>query len=197
MKILAFSDLHLSCRHARALVAASDEADLVIGAGDFCNVREGLDQAMALLKDMQAPMLVVPGNCETAEELRAAAQPGTTVLHGAATEVAGLTIYGLGGGIPVTPFGSWSFDLTEAQAVAMLGLCDKADVLITHSPPKGIADVTSTGLSVGSTSIRDAITRLSPRLAVCGHVHDCWGQEGRIGATRVVNLGPSANWFNL
>ncbi|MGP6087231.1 metallophosphoesterase family protein [Antarctobacter jejuensis] len=197
MRILAFSDLHLSRSRARALVEASGEADLVIGAGDFCNVREGLDQALALLEGMQAPMLVVPGNCETAEELRAAALPGTTVLHGEATEVAGLTFFGLGGGIPITPFGSWSFDLTEGEATAMLDRCKQADVLITHSPPKGIADVTSTGLSVGSTAIRDATQRLSPRLAVCGHVHDCWGQEGRIGTTRVVNLGPAPNWFNL
>ncbi|WP_420327790.1 metallophosphoesterase family protein [Mameliella sp.] len=197
MWILAFSDLHLSRRHARALVEASGEADLVIGAGDFCHVREGLEHAMALLEGLRAPMVAVPGNCETAEELRAAALPGTTVLHGEGGEVEGLRLFGLGGGIPVTPFGDWSFDLTEVEAAVLLDRCSEADLLITHSPPKGIADVTSRGVSVGSTAIRDAIDRLQPALAVCGHVHDCWGQEGRIGNSRVVNLGPSPVWFNL
>ncbi|GGF50006.1 Predicted phosphoesterase [Mameliella alba] len=197
MRVLAFSDLHLSRRHARALVEASGEADLVIGAGDFCHVREGLDEAMSLLEGVPAPMVVVPGNSETAEELRAAALSGTTVLHGDGVEVEGLRLFGLGGGIPVTPFGDWSFDLTENQAAEMLDRCTGADLLITHSPPKGIADVTSRGASVGSTAIRDAIARLQPALAVCGHVHDCWGQEGRIGDSRVVNLGPGPNWFNL
>lgn len=197
MRILAFSDLHLSRRHARALVEASRGADLVIGAGDFCNVREGLDAAMALLEGLQAPMIAVPGNSESDAELRAAAGPGTVVLHGESTEVEGLKIFGLGGGVPVTPFGDWSFDLTEEAAAAMLGRCTEADLLITHSPPKGIADVTSQGRSVGSVAVRDAIARLSPRLAVCGHVHDCWGREGVIGSTRVVNLGPTPNWFNL
>ncbi|WP_167648371.1 metallophosphoesterase family protein [Mameliella alba] len=197
MRVLAFSDLHLSRRHARALVEASGEADLVIGAGDFCHVREGLDEAMSLLEGVPAPMVVVPGNSETVEELRAAALPGTIVLHGDGVEVEGLRLFGLGGGIPVTPFGDWSFDLTENQAAEMLDRCTGADLLITHSPPKGIADVTSRGVSVGSTAIRDAIARLQPALAVCGHVHDCWGQEGRIGDSRVVNLGPGPNWFNL
>ncbi|BBU58330.1 serine/threonine protein phosphatase [Mameliella alba] len=197
MRVLAFSDLHLSRRHARALVEASGEADLVIGAGDFCHVREGLDEAMSLLEGVPAPMVVVPGNSETAEELRAAALSGTTVLHGEGVKVEGLRLFGLGGGIPVTPFGDWSFDLTENQAAEMLDRCTGADLLITHSPPKGIADVTSRGVSVGSTAIRDAIARLQPALAVCGHVHDCWGQEGRIGDSRVVNLGPGPNWFNL
>ena len=197
MRVLAFSDLHLSRRHARALVEASGEADLVIGAGDFCHVREGLDEAMSLLEGVTVPMVVVPGNSETAEELRAAALPGTTVLHGEGVKVVGLQLFGLGGGIPVTPFGDWSFDLTEDEAAEMLDRCTGADLLITHSPPKGIADVTSRGVSVGSTAIRDAIARLQPALAVCGHVHDCWGQEGRIGDSLVVNLGPGPNWFNL
>ncbi|MDD9730078.1 metallophosphoesterase family protein [Mameliella sp. AT18] len=197
MRVLAFSDLHLSRRHARALVEASGEADLVIGAGDFCHVREGLDEAMSLLEGVPAPMVVVPGNSETAKELRAAALSGTTVLHGEGVEVEGLRLFGLGGGIPVTPFGDWSFDLTENQAAEMLDRCTGAELLITHSPPKGIADVTSRSVSVGSTAIRDAIARLQPALAVCGHVHDCWGREGRIGDSRVVNLGPGPNWFNL
>lgn len=197
MRVLAFSDLHLSRRHARALVETSAGAELVIGAGDFCHVREGLDEAMSLLEGVTVPMVVVPGNSETAEELRAAALPGTTVLHAEGVEVDGLRIFGLGGGIPVTPFGDWSFDLTEGQAADLLDRCSGADLLITHSPPKGIADVTSRGLSVGSTAIRDAIERLQPALALCGHVHDCWGQEGRIGGTRVVNLGPAPTWFDL
>ena len=78
MKILAFSDLHLARARAAEIVAASAGADLVIGAGDFCNMRQGLHEAMALLEGMQAPMVAVPGNAESADELRAAAGPGVT-----------------------------------------------------------------------------------------------------------------------
>ncbi|MBK1635572.1 metallophosphoesterase family protein [Rhodovulum adriaticum] len=197
MRILAFSDLHLSRPDAAALVAASAQADLVIGAGDFCNARHGLAQAMDLIAGIAAPMVLVPGNCESVDELRAAAPQGAHVLHGQGVQVAGLRLFGLGYGVPVTPFGAWSCDLTEDQAEEMLNACDAADVMVFHSPPKGIADVTSAGLSVGSTAIRQAIFRVQPQLAVCGHIHDSWGQEGRIGATRVVNLGPFVNWFQI
>ena len=197
MKILAFSDLHASAKQARLLVEAAETADLVIGAGDFCNMRQGLPEALALLEGIAAPLVVVPGNAESAEELRAAAGPGVTVLHGAGAEIGGIRLFGLGYGVPPTPFGAWSCDLSEAEAEAMLAGCDSADILITHSPPKGIGDRTSAGQSVGSVAIAGAIGRIQPGLAFCGHIHDSWGQEGRIGATRVVNLGPFAIWFEV
>lgn len=197
MKLLAFSDLHHSRARAETLVGATRDAGLVIGAGDFCNMRQGLAEAMNLLAGMEAPMVAVPGNAESDAELAEAAGPGMTVLHGTGTEIGGFRIFGLGGGVPVTPFGAWSFDLTEARAEAMLAVCERADILVTHSPPKGVADVTSSGHSVGSTAIRAAIERLQPALALCGHIHDCWGQDGRIGRTRVANLGPQPTWFDL
>lgn len=197
MKILAFSDLHNSASRAAALVEAAQDADLVIGAGDFCNARRGLPEALALLDGITAPMVVVPGNAESDTELENAARKGIHVLHGEATELDGLRLFGLGYGVPPTPFGAWSCDLTEAQAEALLNHCKSVDILITHSPPKGVADVTSQGISVGSTTIRAAIERLQPQLALCGHIHDSWGQTGQIGQTRVVNLGPTPNWFDI
>ena len=197
MRILAFSDLHLARARAADIVAASGAADLVIGAGDFCTMRQGLPEAMEMLAGLQAPLVAVPGNAESVDELRAAVGPGVTVLHGDGCEIDGLRIYGLGYGVPRTPFGAWSCDLSEAFAAELLAGCVKAHVLVTHSPPKGVCDVTSAGQSVGSTAIRAAIERIRPRLALCGHIHDSWGQEGRLGASRVVNLGPRVTWFEV
>lgn len=197
MKILAFSDLHASRARADDLVAASRNADLVIGAGDFCNARQDLAGALALLDGIRAPMVLVPGNAESIDELRRAAPGGATVLHGDSTEIGGLRLFGLGYGVPETPFGAWSCDLSEKEAERMLAPCERADILVLHSPPRGIADRTSAGQSVGSGAIRAAITRLQPQLAVCGHIHDSWGETGTIGRTRVHNLGPTANWFEL
>ncbi len=197
MKILAFSDLHLSRPRAAAIVAASGVADLVIGAGDFCVMREGLARAMEMLAGIACPVVAVPGNAESAAELTAAAPPHWHVLHGQGVEIGRLRLFGLGYAVPLTPFGDWSCDLTEAQAEDMLARCAEADVLVSHSPPLGIADRTSQGLSVGSRAIRAAIARLQPALALCGHIHDSWGEEGRIGRTRVVNLGPAPRPFEV
>ncbi|ASM73277.1 MULTISPECIES: metallophosphoesterase family protein [Roseobacteraceae] len=196
MKILAFSDLHHARARAADLVTASADADLVVGAGDYCNMRQDIEGAMALLDGITAPLVLVPGNAESVDELRAAA-PRATVLHGEGLTIGGLRLFGLGCGVPPTPFGEWSCDLDEDTAAAMLQGCDGTDLLICHAPPKGMVDVTSGGISVGSTAIRAAVERAQPKLMMCGHIHDCWGQEGQIGDTRVVNLGPTVNWFTL
>jgi Icc-related predicted phosphoesterase len=197
MKLLAFSDLHLARARAADLVVASAEADLVVGAGDFCNARQGLAEAMELLSDITAPMVMVAGNAESADELRAAAPASAQVLHGNGVTLEGVTFWGLGGGVPETPFGAWSWDLSEEDAEALLEPCERADVLVTHSPPKGLGDLTSTGLSVGSTAIRAAIERLQPKLSLFGHVHEAWGARGQIGRTDCANLGPMANFFEV
>ncbi|CUH87739.1 Calcineurin-like phosphoesterase superfamily domain protein [Phaeobacter sp. CECT 5382] len=197
MKILAFSDLHLSAAYATALVTASAQADLVIGAGDFCNGRQGLDQAMQMLDGIKTPFVTVPGNAESADELRAAALPGMTVLHGEGVEIDGLQLFGLGYGVPETPFGGWSCDLSEAEADLLLERCTQVDILISHSPPKGQGDVTSQGHSVGSKSVFKAVQRLQPKLVLFGHVHDCWGFRGRIGQSLTANVGPEPSFFEV
>jgi len=194
-RILAFSDLHLARGRARAIVEAAGEADLIIGAGDFCTMRQGLEEAMALLWTLADKAIYVPGNAESAKELRAATE--ATVLHGEATTVEGLKIFGLGYAVPVTPFGAWSCDLTEEEATAMLADMQNADILISHSPPRGVADVSGQGRQLGSAAVRAAIERDQPKLCLCGHVHDSWGVTGAIGATGVHNLGPTPNWFEV
>jgi Icc-related predicted phosphoesterase len=197
MKIMAFSDLHMSRKRAAELVAASAEADLVIGAGDFCNMRQGLDQAMEMLAGLAAPTIFVPGNGESIEELRDAAPPSATVLHGSGCEIDGVAFYGLGYGVPVTPFGSWSCDLTEDAAREMLANCPDGAVLVVHSPPHGFGDRTSAGQHVGSRAILEAVEAKRPKLVLCGHIHDSWGARETVGDTPVANLGPTPNWFEV
>ena len=104
--------------------------------------------------------------------------------------MSGVTFFGVGGGIPVTPFGAWSYDFTEEQAEALVATCPTDCVLVSHSPPKGAADVSSRGASIGSTAIRDAIRRVRPVLVVCGHVHGSGGKTSELDGIPVVNAGP-------
>jgi uncharacterized protein len=200
MRILAFSDLHRDLEAAANMVAWSADVDVVIGAGDFCNVHEGLDEAIAALAPIATPAILVPGNNETEDALRAAvAKAGwgaATVLHGESAEVGGRTFFGLGAGIPTTPW-DWSFDLTETEATAALGPCPSGAVLVVHSPPKDHCDASSTGQHLGSEAILDAIEAKSPPLAVCGHIHEAWGERSRVGTTEVANLGPAGAEFDL
>lgn len=119
------------------------------------------------------------------------------MLHGTAARVAGQSFFGLGGGVPVTPFGSWSYDFTEEEAADLLADCPSGAVLVSHSPPKGAVDRDGQGRSLGSTSVRDAIRATTPRLVVCGHIHACAGQVAEVGATTVVNAGPRGVLWDL
>jgi Icc-related predicted phosphoesterase len=198
MKILAFSDLHRDLDGATRLVERSAEADVVVGAGDFASVHEGLGETIEALAAIEAPTLLVPGNNETDEALREAATawPAATVLHGEAAELNGVEFFGLGAGVPITPW-DWSFDLSEPDAAELLAGCPDEAVLIVHSPPRGHVDRSATGDHLGSTAILEAIEAKRPPLAVCGHIHESWGTESRLGATRIANLGPAGAWFEL
>jgi Icc-related predicted phosphoesterase len=198
VKLLAFSDLHRDLDQAERLVERSADADVVIAAGDFASVHEGLEEAIGALSAISARTIVVPGNNETEDALRSACDgwDAATVLHGQSTEIEGTQFFGLGAGIPVTPW-EWSFDLDEDQAAEKLAGCPEGAVLVVHSPPKGHCDQSSTGDHLGSTAILETIEAKQPQLAVCGHIHESWGTESEIGPTRVLNLGPSGTAIEL
>jgi uncharacterized protein len=198
VKLLAFSDLHRDLAQGAKLVELAAEADVVIGAGDFASVHEGLEETIAALAAIATPTVLVPGNNETADALRAAAASweAATVLHGEGATIAGTEFFGLGAGIPVTPW-EWSFDLDDEAAAAMLAPCPEGAVLVLHSPPRGHCDASADGTEFGSPALLRAIEEKRPRLAVCGHIHESWGCESTIGATPVRNLGPAGTWIEL
>jgi Icc-related predicted phosphoesterase len=198
VKVLAFSDLHRDLNQAAELVERSSEADVVIAAGDFASVHEGLEEAIDALRPISVPTVLVPGNNETEDALRAACDgwEAATVLHGEGTEIDGMEFFGLGAGIPITPW-DWSFDLDEDEAAEKLSGCPEGAVLVVHSPPKGHCDESSAGDHLGSQAILEAIEAKRPQLAVCGHIHESWGAESEIGPTRVINLGPSGTAIEL
>jgi len=198
VRLLAFSDLHCDLDQAARLVEMAAEADVVIGAGDFASVHSGLEQTIGALAEIEVPSVLVPGNNETADALReaAGAWEAATVLHGEGATVAGAEFFGLGAGVPVTPW-EWSFDLDDERAAAMLAACPAGAIMVLHSPPKGHCDSGGDGMHFGSPALRRAIEEKQPRLAVCGHIHESWGCESEIGATPVRNLGPAGTWIEL
>jgi Icc-related predicted phosphoesterase len=199
MRLLLFSDLHCSVDAARRLVSRSGEADILVGAGDVANVRQNINACLDILRAITKPMVLVPGNNETLAELNdaCAGWENAHILHGSEITLQGVSFYGLGGGVPVTPFGSWSFDFSEPDAEAMLRGLPSGGVLVSHSPPKGVLDVSSSGKSIGSTAVRDAVLRCKPKLVVCGHIHHCGGRSQRLGESLVVNAGPAGMVVDL
>jgi uncharacterized protein len=195
VRFLAFSDIHRDQRQARRLVERAGEVDVVLAAGDFASVHRGLQELIDVLAAIEVPTVLVPGNNETDAALWAACDgwSAARVLHGEATEIDGVSFFGLGGGVPVTPW-DWSFDLTEEEAARRLAGCPSGGVLVVHSPPRGHVDGAR---RLGSQAILDAIEDKQPRLVVCGHIHEAAGEEAKVGVTRVLNVGPSGVVLDL
>lgn len=198
MRLLAFSDLHRDLEAARSLAARSGDFDVVIAAGDFASMHEGLAETIEALAAIETPTILVPGNNETDDALREATSgwEAATVLHGESVEIAGTTFFGLGAGVPTTPW-EWSFDLSDEEAEEMLEPCPEGAVLVVHSPPQGHCDRSSGGDHLGSHAILDTIARRRPPLAVCGHIHEAWGERSQVGPTEIANLGPAGAEFEV
>jgi Icc-related predicted phosphoesterase len=198
MRLLLSSDIHCDLRAAQSLVEHTSEADVLVCAGDLAVMRTGLEKTVEVLAAISTPTVLVAGNGESADELARACEgwPAAHVLHGSGCRIDGIDFWGVGGAIPVTPFGAWSYDLSEEEGAPLLAGCPKGAVLVTHSPPYGHVDEGG-GKSLGSSAVLDAIGYAAPRLVVCGHIHAYWGQESREGATRIVNAGPRGVWVDI
>jgi len=188
MRLLVSSDIHRNVAAAEALVARGAEADMAVCAGDLATQRRGLQEVVDVLARMPVPTVLVAGNGESHDELRQACE-GAHVLHGSGVEIDGHHFWGVGGAIPVTPFGSWSWDHSEEEARGLLEGCPSGGILVSHSPPKGHVDETD-GHHMGSTAVLEAIREKGPTLVVCGHIHACWGRQSTLDGSRIINAGP-------
>ena len=199
MELLLVSDLHRDLDAARSIVERAAGVGVVVGAGDFAVMRRGLQEVIDVLSDIDRPTVLVAGNGESPEELRDATRgwSGAHVLHGEAIEIDGVAFFGLGGAVPVTPFGDWSYDLTESAAGALLEACPEDAVLVSHSPPRGHVDRDGSGTSHGSTALLETIRTRHPRLVVCGHIHASWEERSIDGDTPIVNAGPAGVAWSL
>lgn len=199
MKLLAFSDLHRKVDAARAIVEASAQADIVIGAGDFATRDQGITDTFDILRHCKAPLLVVHGNHDNPAELAqlCAPEPDVHYLHGQAITLHGATFFGFGGDTHPDGAASKNRSLSEDAAAVGLRPCPDDAILITHTPPYGTADVYKDGTHGGSTAVRDLIAAKQPKLGLCGHIHFAWGTQGTIGTTKIRNLGPAPLWFDL
>lgn len=199
MKILAFSDLHRDRTAARAIVDASVDADIVVGAGDFGTRGEGTNETLEILRETAIPIVLVSGNHDDFGSLQSFCADWETghLLHGAEFVTGGTCFFGLGHEIPRRNQSDWNAFLNEEDATGMLAPCPQGAVLITHSPPLGTADMQKDGTSEGSAAVLAAVEAKQPVLHLCGHIHNSWGRTGTIGPTPVHNLGPTLNWFEI
>jgi Icc-related predicted phosphoesterase len=88
------------------------------------------------------------------------------------------------------------FTMEEALPQKWAHIPDNADVVITHTPPAGVLDVSSRGLKLGCPHLRTAINRIQPAIHCFGHVHASSGVH-KDGNTTFVNAALVNSQYQL
>ncbi len=178
MILWAFSDTHGDLDALKKHLQR--DADIILCAGDVTRMREEIEEVRALILGKQG-FFCVPGNNELPEDI-----PEDVNIHGKTVNVDGYTVGGIGG----SPGNVGVFTWDEEYARRLLEAIGSVDILLSHAPPAGTRCSLSLFGDLGSTAIREYVEDYQPKLVICGHVHERWGTEDRIGKTRVINVGP-------
>ena len=87
-------------------------------------------------------------------------------------------------GSPWQPeFHNWAFNLSRGEELAEKWeqIPNDVDILITHGPAYGILDYAPIGGHVGCEELYRKIVEVKPKIHVCGHIHDGYGQKNMGG----------------
>ncbi|KAF7879571.1 hypothetical protein EAF04_000766 [Stromatinia cepivora] len=82
-------------------------------------------------------------------------------------------------GSPFSPAkGMWAFGYPQPEASKRWNdIPLDVDIVLTHTPPKYHCDERNDRVAAGCEYLRQALWRIRPRLAICGHVHEGRGAE--------------------
>src|SRR5579875_1076232 len=133
-RLLIFSDIHNDARSLQNLIETS--ADYYFCAGDLVSWARGLEKMAGVLKPRAERVYLLPGNHESERDIAEfCKRHGFTNFHGAALQVNGTHVAGLGYSGP-TPFhtpGEYSEEELAARLSRFAPL--KPLILICHAPP--------------------------------------------------------------
>jgi uncharacterized protein len=197
MIIVGLADIHGKLPQEVYLSGILNQAEMVFLVGDITNFgREAEVKSLILpLVERFHKIFAVSGNCDF-PEVDAYLSKQKINLHGRGEVFNGIGFEGLGGSL-TTPFGTPN-EYTEDEIARILkkGLGDIPDgtplILISHQPPfQTSCDRISSGIHIGSISVRKFIEIHQPLACITGHIHESSGMD-KIGKTHIINPGQLA-----
>ena len=186
MKITFISDTHgkhkvLTSKGYNNILG---EGDILIHAGDCTNVGKTHEIKEFLDWFSNTPFkhkVFIAGNHDWGFETNHDIAPeykekGVHYLFDNMVEIDGVKIYGS----PWQPeFYNWAFNLPRGEKLAekWSEIPTDTDILITHGPAYGILDYVPYGGHVGCEELYKKVFEVKPKIHVCGHIHDSYGQK--------------------
>ena len=185
MKIWHVSDTH----GYHDLLEVPDNIDLIIVSGDGSNYKDMYKNEVEVralitwLERLNIPnKIYVAGNHDTSIEKGLITQDNfhQSCIHYLFNEsitVDGIKIWGS----PHTPnFGNWAFMKARHNLDKVWqSIEDDVDIVVTHTPPKGILDLSYNRRGelefCGCSALQKRLLKLKPKLSLFGHIHNCEG----------------------
>jgi len=192
MKILVLSDIHGRTDNMEKIRDTAGEADLVLVAGDISHFggADNAERILYTLRTYNPHVKAVAGNCDN-RQIEEYLEQENMLLDRRAYQFNGIRFIGLSGALPGpvrTPYETSEESISRLLG-GVSGMDNGSTVLISHQPPfRTIADRAMKLHHVGSRSVRDWIEKNTPRLVVCGHIHESYGYK-QLGPTHIVNPG--------
>jgi Icc-related predicted phosphoesterase len=200
LKILAVSDMVVDRLYSTQVADRFREVELILGCGDL-----PYDYLEFLVSAMNIPLLFVPGNHDPAydEKIPSGHAQGCECIDRKVRTIKGFNFIGAGGSIRYRP--GCPNQYTQSQMYSrMSSFIPKLfwylpqhgnilDVMIAHSPPRGIHDDNDQA-HTGFSAFKDFILTFKPRYFLHGHTMVYKGNlmppETRLGITTVINVYP-------
>ncbi|KAI9591705.1 Metallo-dependent phosphatase-like protein, partial [Syncephalis fuscata] len=154
--------------------------DVLIHAGDFTytGTKAQVLSTVAWLASLPHPTkLIIAGNHDLTQVIRILTEAGYGIqyLEDTAYRLSdangGWSLYGS----PWQPeFGGWAFNKPRGSSLRKIWgrIPEDTDILITHSPPRGILDRVVTGESCGCDDLLSRVQTVRPLVHVFGHIHE-------------------------
>ena len=175
-KIVATADLH-------GALPDIPPCDIVVFAGDITGTGQAMEYRRFFRYANELPaeyVIMVAGNHDTMELYNPKYKSDKIItLLNQGIELNGLKIWGS----PYSnPFNGWRFmpdDETRDDAYSEIP--NDTDILITHGPEHMILDLLPQQGHVGDKVLAKHITRIRPKVHICGHIHEGYGYTNITG----------------
>jgi len=185
-KITFISDTHNKHKHltSKGMGNILGSGDILVHAGDCTSMgqKHEINEFLKWFSNTEFEhKIFIAGNHDFGfEEQTDIAQEyknlGITYLFDNDITIDGIKFYGS----PWQPeFHNWAFNLPRGEELAAKWekIPDDVDILITHGPAYGILDYAPIGGHVGCEELYRKIAEVKPKIHVCGHIHDGYGQK--------------------
>lgn len=198
MRIVAFTDHHASTASLKKVkkLAKKKNAEYLICTGDFTMFDVKLDKVLADIDEIGIPCIILPGNHEAPSlvEKFSKNKKNLIYLHKNVKRIGNHVFLSYGGGgfaMDDPRFAKWSKKAIKSVNPNDIG------VLLLHGPPHNTKLDKMYGDHVGNKSYTSFIKANSGkiRFVFCGHLHENFRKEDRIGKTRIINAGPDGTFF--